>query len=248
MAEANGTTNNGDDNENENENTKSVKVHDLAKLLTSDRTPERGNSTQLKHNMREMALIGSSIQFKLFAPCPATEVASKVFNIAELLEMILCKLKPGHILKSKGVCQGFRNSIQASKSMREKTSFFINIKPALEYGYSFNLGPQVPILDHTFPIAPTGPNLFYLTFFFTKSLPFTKLAQTAGFRELRLLNKSPQLVKVSFKTRDNLHQYIPVVPPTEGGAVTMGQVFDAITGALVSQLLTDSLDVKLIVS
>lgn len=229
---------------NDNKDTKSAETDKLSSLHASGALTDRGKSAYLKHVKKDATLIGSSIQLKLHAPCPATEAASKVFNIPELLEMILCQLKPGHILKSKSVCKGFRNAIQASKTMREKTSFFIEMDDSQEYGYFFNLGPQVPIIDHTKP-TPAPQEYFYFTFVFTKSLPFTKMAQTPGFRQLRLFKEGPRGVKVGFRTQTTFHRRASLVLPPSGGAITMGQIFDVVTGITVSPDLVESFDTVL---
>ncbi|KAM0715149.1 hypothetical protein Q7P37_009614 [Cladosporium fusiforme] len=56
---------------------------------------------------------------------PKPSAVAKVLSTVELLELVLCKLPPGSLLKAQAICQTIKTAIETNPNLKEKTPPFL---------------------------------------------------------------------------------------------------------------------------
>lgn len=104
----------------------------------------------LRHNVN---MVGDNIKFKFTdPPDPRFQPMSDIFNIPELLDLILQELTSAFLLRRvQRVCCGFKESIDTSPTSRKRTDFAIHViddyDSADGFPFSFNLIPRCLSVD-----------------------------------------------------------------------------------------------------
>ena len=163
---------------------------------------------------------------------------SDVFNIPELLEPILLNLPLGFLLQTAQlVCSGFKRSIEASLTVRQKTTSVIHVDDELNGGgggggnnaatfaFTINLRPKAMLPNRRHRSSRYKPRFVFTD----KTSTFDEHRQHMGrLRGMHAFDRVPQYIFVHWK--DGQGGMGSAAWEVEGGgdAVTFGEIFDVV--------------------
>ncbi|GAB7328415.1 hypothetical protein MBLNU13_g00386t1 [Cladosporium sp. NU13] len=182
------------------------------------------SKNKTRHTNPFAATANTTVKFSRLPP----DAVWRVLNTPELLEMILLRLGPAHVLTSVQLtCRGFKPSVENSPE------FQCSIATATRDGFphqlfAWNIAPRCMHYHYTV----SGRLVFSLTF---STLPFDQYLFMKGFRRLPVSDMLPQRIEVlwyygkwSEGSWHTLGGSMVWLGSRGGNRLTFGQIFDAV--------------------